>query len=310
MGCPVVRQGNAKIARCLSAMIGQSRRPNSDRADLYRTRTAADLKWSIGIEAAKGVECDPQIGGGHVVSQEVDRAAPLTRNCRRFTRDFKSEAGLVMLRSPNEAVIDAAGNDESKHFTIGCGSVCFKGLPRCLKAIPERRECLAGEYRVCGSVLRNRLRSEMIAKQIAVVQRISGGAGDQQHRPNSDINRRGFSGIAENEIKRQRHCSVLIASMNGAERIGNLGINTDPGTLVNLHNAKLAAYSGKGKTGHDSSNDSRNGEHSRPPYESPRKPIFTNQGACERAARAPSSEKKIRLAVAPLMRLVDPDARA
>jgi hypothetical protein len=84
------------------------------------------------LEAAKGVECDPQIGGGHVVSQEVDCAAPVTRNCRRFTRDFKSEAGLVVLRSPDEAVLDAAGNNQSKNLAIGRGSVRFKGSPRCL----------------------------------------------------------------------------------------------------------------------------------------------------------------------------------
>jgi len=82
------------------------------------------------LEAAKGVECDPR--GGHVVSQEVDCAAPVTRNCRRFTRDFKSEAGLVVLRSPDEAVIDAAGNNQSKNLAIGRGSVRFKGSPRCL----------------------------------------------------------------------------------------------------------------------------------------------------------------------------------
>src|SRR5689334_11352425 len=97
----------------------------------------------------------------------------------------------MMLRPPDKAVIDAADNDQSKYLTIGCdqskyltigcGSVCFNGSPRCLKAIPERRECLAGEYRICGSILGDRLCLEMLANQFAKAQRISRWSGDGQH---------------------------------------------------------------------------------------------------------------------------------
>jgi hypothetical protein len=99
----------------------------------------------IGIEAAEGVERDPQISSGHVVFKEVDCTAPFTRDCRCLSRDFKSKAGLVVLWSGDEAVIDAADSDQPKNFTIGRGLDRFKGLSRGFKDIPERRECLSGE---------------------------------------------------------------------------------------------------------------------------------------------------------------------
>ena len=113
----------------------------------------------------------------------------------------------MMLRPPDKAVIDAADNDQSKYLTIGCGSVCFNGSPRCLKAIPERRECLAGEYRICGSILGDRLCLEMLANQFAKAQRISRWSGDGQHWPSSDINRRRACGGTR--CARSPSCSAL-----------------------------------------------------------------------------------------------------
>ena len=88
--------------------------------------------WLIGIEAAEGIERHSQIGGGYIVSEEVDGTALPSWHFSCCSRDFKSETSLMVLRSPNEAVIDAAGNNQSKNLAIGRGSVRFKGSPRCL----------------------------------------------------------------------------------------------------------------------------------------------------------------------------------
>jgi hypothetical protein len=70
------------------------------------------------------------------------------------------------------------------------------------------------------------IRGQLLVMEID--KRISGWSGDDQRRPSSDINCRGFSGIAENEINRERNCGVLVVGMNRTERIGDCSVNSDP----------------------------------------------------------------------------------
>jgi hypothetical protein len=196
----------------------------------------------IGIETAEGIECHSQIGSGDIISEEVNCAALATRDLSCFSQDFKSKAGLMMLQSRDEAVIGATHYNQPKYLAIGCGAVRFSGPPRSMEDIAGRRKCLPRECRVCGGVLRDWLCSEMIAHQFAKVHWITGWSGDCQHRPDRGIDCRRFSSIAESELNRERHCGVLIGTVNGAERINDRGVNSDPWPFINLHDTKLAAH--------------------------------------------------------------------